>query len=143
MPRIDDAGYGSFNYEYSATPVNFYAADVASIEAGATYGTDSSAIYVAGASTVCIQVTATGAAAGSAGNVTYNFVGGNAAKAGTPTYPTTASFSIVLALSGTTKIIKDELVDVTGYKFLKIDSIVNGDGAQAIEDVNANIYYKY
>jgi len=144
-PRIDGVGYGTHAYEYenAAEPIDFYAADVETILAGATYNTDSDAKYVAGASTVCIQVKMTGDNVGSAGNVTFNFVGGNAAKDGTPTYPTETSFSIVAALNGTTAVIKDELVDVSGYKWLKVTSIVNGDGAHAVDSLNANIYYKF
>jgi hypothetical protein len=145
MPRIDGVGYGTHAYEYenAATPQNFYASAVADIGEGATYTTDSDAIYVAGASTVCIQVLSTGANASSAGNVTFNFLGGNAARDGTPTYPTVTSFSIILPLNSNTAVIKDELVDVSGYKWLKVDSIVNGDATYHISATNANIYYKY
>jgi hypothetical protein len=134
---VDQTGYKTYTFEKAG---NIYTADVADIGEGATYSTASTEFNLAGASQAWIACKTTGADAGSAGNVTFNFV---AKGDSTQSYPTTPSFSVVLALNGTTAVVKDALINVGSYKWVKMLSIVNGDAAKHISATNVEFYIKY
>ncbi len=133
--RIDDVGYNRFEEEKYG---NFYAADIASIAATATYSTASDEGYFPGSEEIWISCKATGGNASASGNVTFNFVVKGDA---TQSYPTTASFSVVLTLSGTSAVVKDAIVSFPG-KLIKVLSIVNGDASYTATLVNAAYFAK-
>jgi hypothetical protein len=85
-----------------------------------------------------VKVEATGSAAGT-GNLTFNFV-----AIGHPgeTYPTVASFNVVVPLNGTTPVGKDLIVDCSAYIEIKLLSVQNADASADATNVMATVDYK-
>ncbi len=137
--RINNVGAGEYQDEIG---YRFVDTDIATINAGATWSTGSDWIDIRGTTDFQILCKFTGANASSAGNVTFNFI--CKGDGSTTTYtPTTASFTVVGALSGTSAIVKDGLISSRGgYGYIKLLSIVNGDATYALANVNAQIYWK-
>ena len=109
-----------------------YAADVANIAAGATYSTPSQAISVAGLDWITLWLKATGHAAGSAGNITFNLV-----FSGDGTTYSTVVTPYVVPVAGTAAAVSAPiLLDVRGINALKVLSIINGDAGQQVDSLN-------
>ena len=109
-----------------------YSVDIADIGEGATYSTDSDDIDCSGCQRAVIMLKSKGAAAGSAGTVTFNLtacIGGN--------WSTTTWQSLTLTLAAAAAVVSTPvLLDVSGLSAIRVDSIVNGDAAQHIENTN-------
>jgi len=109
-----------------------YAADVASIAAGATYTTPSDAISVAGLDYATLFLKATGHAAGSAGTVTFYL-----SSSGDGTTFSTAGTPLVLTLNANNAVVSEPIMlDLHGINALKILKIVNGDAGQQVDALN-------
>lgn len=112
----------------------FYVTDVATITANSTYTTVSATIDIAHKRHITINAKATGAAAGSAGDVTFALQARVNLKWSTSTFA-----SHVVTVAGTTeKVSAPEVIEVFGIEALRVASITNGDAAQNIGTVNLN-----
>jgi len=107
------------------------------IAAGATDSSGSTSIDTQGFKIMGIQLIAKGAAAGSAGNITFNVItstdGTNFEDSGHVT-------AYTLALNGTAEVRNSINLDVQFIRSIKILTIVNGDAGNAINTVNVHYY---
>jgi hypothetical protein len=118
----------------------FYAADIANIAAGATDSSGSSVLKTEGLDFVTVELETTGKNAGSAGVVTANLVFSTNYNwsAGTGDFSTDTE-AVTVTVAGTAKKRSKPLfLDLRGgIRAVKITTIVNGDGGQAIGPTNA------
>jgi hypothetical protein len=109
-----------------------FAANIATINAGATYSTPSDAIDVSGLDFITLWLKSTGANASSAGSVTFNLV---YSGDGT-TYSTTIDPFVLTLATNTAVVSKPIMLDVRGINKIKVLTIVNGDASYAISATN-------
>lgn len=113
-----------------------YTADVPTIAAGATYATDSRIIDVQRVKHVGLQVYFTGDDAASAGLVTFNV-----SLSLDGVVFSTAQIPLSELLNGTTKVVGDVWIwDVSALHSIKVDSIENGDPAEAVTLLNVKLW---
>ena len=115
--------------------IDAYSSDIASIAAGATYTTDSSAIDVQDVEVMAVQVKGTGANASSAGNLVVQLV----ASLDNSNYDTTAFHTLTVAFSGSSEVRETNLVNVPGLRSIKVTSVQNTDATYAVTNVNVII----
>jgi len=89
-------------------------------------------LYVEGSDYVDILMKVTGEAAAS-GTVTFNWILYNTTTA----EPTVPSFSSTIVMTSNTITKRNQQFLVTGYKHLRLLSVVNGDAAKDATAVNA------
>ncbi len=130
--------FGDIYNGKSATPFKFIAADT-TVNAGATVTPTSLVADVLPGEELLITVKGKAAAA-STSTVTFNFVGRG--HPGAP-WPTVTDFSVVLTLNGTTEAVRNMVIDGIPFYEIKLLSIVNGDGSNALSAVNAYVGYKH
>ncbi len=134
---------GRFGYLFSATgdtssPFSFTSFVTAA--AGATITPASAVADVFSAEEAIITMMATPAGS-STSTITFNWVG--RAHPGAP-WPTVADFSTTLVLvDDSENQCQNKLVDMLPYYEIKLLSIVNGDKANALTDVNCWLGYKH
>ena len=134
---------GRFGYLFSTTgdtssPFSFTSFVTAA--AGATITPTSLVADVFSAEEAVITMIATPAAS-STSTITFNWVG--RAHPGAP-WPTVKDFSTTLVLAGAgTNQCQNKLIDTIPYYELKLLSITNGDGSNALTNVNCWIGYKH
>lgn len=117
-----------------------YAADIATIAAGATHSTPGTVMKTEGLDYVTVECKATGAAAGSAGMVTFNlaFSTNYNWEAGTGDFGTETEAVTVTVAGTAAKRSRPWFLDLRGgIRAIKVISIVNGDSGQAVSAVNA------
>jgi hypothetical protein len=122
----------------SATPFSFTSFVTAA--AGATITPTSAVADVFGAEEVTISMVATPAAS-STSTITFNWITRMHPGA---TWPTIADFSttLVLAGAGASQCVNKFIDSVPMYE-IKLLSIVNGDGANALTNINCYIGFKH
>jgi hypothetical protein len=134
---------GRFGYLFSATgdtssPFSFTSFVTAA--AGATITPTSAVADVFSAEEAIIEMMATPAGA-STSTITFNWLG--RAHPGA-SWPTVADFSTTLVLVDDSEDqCRNKLVDAVPYYEIKLLSIVNGDGENALTDINCWIGYKH
>ena len=134
---------GRFGYLFSTTgdtssPFSFTSFVTAA--AGATITPASAVADVFSAEEAIITMMATPAGA-STSTITFNWVG--RAHPGAP-WPTVADFSTTLVLvDDSENQCQNKLVDMLPYYEIKLLSIVNGDGKNALTNINCWLGYKH
>jgi hypothetical protein len=99
-----------------------------------TITTESYELYVEGSDYVDILMKVTGEAAAT-GTVTFSWILYNSKLI----YPTVASFTSTIVMTSNTITKRNQQFLVTGYKYLRLLSVVNGDAAKDAELVNAYV----
>lgn len=116
------------------TTINYqmYAADITSIAAASSYTTTSQEIDVGDVEIIAVQVKGTGAAAGNASLVTAKFtVSVDGVNFDTVIYQTAS-----VQMSGTTEQRATTLINVSGVKKIRVESVENEDATNAVSNVN-------
>jgi hypothetical protein len=112
--------------------------DKANIAQTATFSptitTESYELYVEGSDYVDILMKVTGEAAAT-GTVTFSWILYNTKTI----YPTVASFTSTIVMTSNTITKRNQQFLVTGYKYLRLLSILNGDAAKDATAVNAYV----
>jgi len=120
----------------SSLKMNALVADKSNIAQTATFSpttvTEANVLYVEGSDYVDILMKVTGEAAAS-GTVTFNWILYNTTTA----EPTVPSFSSTIVMTSNTITKRNQQFLVTGYKYLRLLSVVNGDAAKDATAVNA------
>lgn len=132
--------FGNLYHKAGATnlPFQFIAADTTA-NAGATVTPTSLVADTFQAEEMIITMKATCAAA-STSTVTFNWLGRCHQN---ELWGTVADFSTTLTLNGTTQAVNKKILDGIPFSEIKLLSIVNGDGANALSAVNAFVTYKH
>lgn len=116
------------------TTINYqmYASDITSIAAASSYTTVSNEIDVGDAEIIAVQVKGTGAAAGNADLVTAKFtVSIDGTNFDTVIYQTAS-----VQMSGTVEQRATTLINVSGVKKIRVESVENEDSTNAVSNVN-------
>lgn len=137
MPKTDRRSTSKTEQQLASSLL--YSADIASIAASGTYSTTTyvNTIDCSGVEFIGIQPYATGHAGGAVGPITFNII-----TSVDGTHWGTIGVPVVLTpLNGTTPVIGEVVIlDVRGLKQIKCLSVVNGDGAQQVDTINAYVY---
>ena len=128
-------------YGNRVAAVDFYTTAVTGLANSSTYSTASDITpSVFNAQWADIQITANGTHSSTNGVVTFNFV---ARGHEDDSWPTAASFSMEITMSGSSAQIANGNVDCRSYYDIKVLSIANGDATYQATALNASISYKH